>query len=151
MLLNSGVGEDSWESLGLQGDPTSPSYRRSVLGVHWKDLCWSWKCNTLVAWCKELTHWKRPWCWERLKQEDKGMTENEMVGWHHQFDGHEFEQALGVSDGQGSLVCCRPWGCKELDMTEQLNWTKGVKSILGRGGSQGELVWLRNCEYCGDI
>ena len=49
------------------------------------------------------------------------MTEDEMVGWHHRLNGHEFEQALGVSDGQGSLACCRPWGHKELDMTEQLN------------------------------
>ena len=49
------------------------------------------------------------------------MTEDEMVGWHHQLDGHEFEQALGVGDGQESLACCSPWGPKELDMTEQLN------------------------------
>ena len=49
------------------------------------------------------------------------MTEDEMAGWHHQLDGHEFEQALGVGDGQGSLKCCSPRGCKELDMTEQLN------------------------------
>ena len=64
MLLNCGVGEDSWESLGLQGDPTSPSWRRSVLGVHWKDWCWSWNSNTFATSCEELTHWKRPWCWE---------------------------------------------------------------------------------------
>ena len=49
------------------------------------------------------------------------MTEDEMVGWHHRFDRHEFEQALGVGDGQGRLVCCNPWGHKQLDMTEQLN------------------------------
>ena len=49
------------------------------------------------------------------------MTEDEMVGWHHQLDGHEFEQALGVGDGQGSLAFCSPCGCKELDITEQLN------------------------------
>ena len=49
------------------------------------------------------------------------MTENEMVGWHHQLNGHEFEQALGVGEGQGSLACCSPWGRKESDMTEQLN------------------------------
>ena len=67
MLLNCGVGEDSWESLGLQGDPTSPSYRKSALTIHWKDWCWSWNSNILVTWCEELTHWKRPWCWERLK------------------------------------------------------------------------------------
>ena len=66
MLLNCGVGEDSWESLGLQGDPPSPFWRRSVLGVHWKDWCWSWNSNTLATSCEELTHWKRPWCWEGL-------------------------------------------------------------------------------------
>ena len=49
---------------------------------------------------------------------------DEMVGWLHQFDGHEFEQALGVSDGQGSLVCFSPWGRKELDTTERLNKTE---------------------------
>ena len=49
------------------------------------------------------------------------MTEDEMVGWHHQLNGHEFEQALGVDDGQGGLVCCNSRGCKESDMTEQLN------------------------------
>ena len=49
------------------------------------------------------------------------MTEDEMVGWHHQLDGHEFKQAPEVGDGQGSLGCCSPWGCKLLDMTEQLN------------------------------
>ena len=55
------------------------------------------------------------------RQEEKGMTEDEMVGWHHQLNQHEFEQALGVGDGQGSLVCCSPWGCKESDTTERLN------------------------------
>ena len=57
-------------------------------------------------------------------QEEKGTSEDEMVGWHHWFDGHEFEQAPGVGDGQGSLVCCSPWGHKELDTTERLNWTE---------------------------
>ena len=72
MLLNCGVGEDSWASLGRQGDPTSPSWRRSVLGVHWKDWCWSWNSNTFATWCEELTHWKRPWCWERLRAGGEG-------------------------------------------------------------------------------
>ena len=65
MLLNYGVGEDTLESLGLEGDPTSPSWR-SVQGVHWKEWSWSWNSNTLVTSCEELTHWKRPWCWEGL-------------------------------------------------------------------------------------
>ena len=57
-------------------------------------------------------------------RQEKGMTEDEMVGWHHRLNGHEFEQALGVGDGQGSLACCCPWGLKESDMTERLNWTE---------------------------
>ena len=72
MLLNCGVGEDFWESLGLQGDQTSPSGRKSVLNIHWKDWCWSWNSNTLATWCEELTHWKRPRCWERLKAGGEG-------------------------------------------------------------------------------
>ena len=58
------------------------------------------------------------------RQEEKGMAEDEMVGWHHWIDGHEFEQALGVCEGQGSLACYSPWGRKELDTTEQLNWSE---------------------------
>ena len=54
-------------------------------------------------------------------QEEKGTTEHEMVGWHHQLGGHEFEQALGDGDGQGGLACCGSRGCKELDVTEQVN------------------------------
>ena len=66
MLLNCGVGEDSWESLGLQGDPTSPFWRRSALGFLWKEWCWSWNSSSLATSCEELTHWKRLWCWEGL-------------------------------------------------------------------------------------
>ena len=76
LLLNCGVGEDSWESLGLQGDTTSPSWRKSVLNIHWNDWCWSWNSNTLATWYTELAHWKRPWCWERLnaggEKDDRG-------------------------------------------------------------------------------
>ena len=64
MLLNCGAGEDSWESLGLQGDPTSPFWRRSALGFLWKEWCWN--SSTLSTSCEELTHWKRLWCWEGL-------------------------------------------------------------------------------------
>ena len=119
-LLNCGVGEDSWESLGLQGDPTSQSQRKLVLNIHWKDWCWSWSSNTLATWCEELTHWKRLWCWERLKA-----GERDDRGWDgYQLNGHEFQQAPGVGDGQGSLACCSLCGPKELDTTEQLIWTE---------------------------
>ena len=66
-LLNCGVGEDSWESLRLLGDPTSQSWKKSALNILWKDRCSSWNSNTLATWCKEPTPWTRPWCWERLK------------------------------------------------------------------------------------
>ena len=66
MLLNCGVGEDSWESLGLQGDPTSPFWRRSALGFLWREWCWSRNSSTLATSCEELTHWKRLWYWEGL-------------------------------------------------------------------------------------
>ena len=57
----------------------------------------------------------------KIEGRRKGTTEDEMAGWHHQLNGHEFEQTLGGGDGQGSLMCCSPWGHKELDTTEQLN------------------------------
>ena len=57
---------------GLQRDPTSPSKRKSVLNSHWKDWCWNWNSNPLASWCEELTHWKRPWCWERLRAGEEG-------------------------------------------------------------------------------
>ena len=72
MLLNCGVREDSWVSLDLQGDPTSPSKRKLVMNIHWKDWCWSWNSNILATLCEELTHWKRPWCWEKLKVGGEG-------------------------------------------------------------------------------
>ena len=72
MLLNCGVREDSWESLGLQGDPTSPFWRRSALGFLWRDWCWSWNSNTLATSCEEWTHWKWLWCWERLRAGGEG-------------------------------------------------------------------------------
>ena len=65
-------------------------------------------------------------------RQEKGMTEDEMVGWHHRLNRHEFEQALGVGDGQGSLMSCNPWGHKELDTTEWLNWTELILKVLGK-------------------
>ena len=79
--------------------------------------------NTLATWCKELTHLKDSDAGKDWRQEEKGTTEDEMVGWHHRFNGHEFELAPEVGDGQGSLVCCSPRDHKESDTTEWLNWT----------------------------
>ena len=72
MLLNCGVVEDSWESLRLQGDPTSPFWRRSTLGFLWREWCWSWNSSTLTTSCEELTDWKKLWCWEGLGAGGRG-------------------------------------------------------------------------------
>ena len=124
MLLNCGVGEDSWESLGLQGDPASQSWKKSVLDIQWKDWCWSWNSNTLATWCEELTHLKRPWCWGRLKAGGEGDDR----GWDGWMASPTWWTWAGVNsrscDGQGGLAYCSPWGCKESDTTERLNWTE---------------------------
>ena len=72
MFFNCGVGEDSWESLGLQRDQTSPSSRKSILNIHWKGWCLSWNSNTVAIWWEKLTYLKRPWFWERLKAGGEG-------------------------------------------------------------------------------
>ena len=82
--------------------------------------------ETPILWPPDAKSWlirKDPDAGKDWRQGEKGMTD-EMVGWHLWLDGHEFEQALGVGDGQGGLAFCSPWGCKELDTTEQLNWTE---------------------------
>ena len=79
------------------------------------------RASTLATWCKEPTHWKRPWCWERLKAKGKGVTEDEMVRQYHQLNGHEYERTLGNSEGQRNLKHYSPWGHKESDSTSE--WT----------------------------
>ena len=86
--------------------------KESTLNIHWKDWCWSWSSNTWATWCQELTHWKRPWCWKRLKAGGEGDDRGWDGGWHHQLNGHEFEWAPGVGDGQGGLACCSAWVAK---------------------------------------
>ena len=81
------------------------------------------------------------------RQEEKRITEDEMAEWHHWLNGHEFEQALGVGDGQGSLVCCSPWGRKESDTIKQLNWTETSRN----GASQVALVVKNLSSHAGDV
>ena len=83
--------------------------------------------ETPILWPPDAKSWlirKDPEAGRDGGQEEKGMTEDETVGWHHRLDGHEFEWTLGVGDGQGGLACCNSWGRKELDTTERLNWTE---------------------------
>ena len=123
MLLNCGVGEDSWESLGLQGDPISPS----KVGQSWVFIGRSDVDAETPILCppdaKSWLIWKDPDSGEDWGQEEKETTKDELVGWHHRLNGHGFEWTLGVGDGQGGLACCGSWGQKESDTTERLNWT----------------------------
>ena len=101
--------------------PVSPKGNQSWIFIGRTDA------EAPILWPPDVKNWL---IWKELdagkdwRQEEKGTTEEEMVGWCHWLNGHEFEQAPGVDDGQGSLACCSPWGCKELDMSEWLNWTE---------------------------
>ena len=127
--LNCGVGEDSCESLGLQGDPTSPSWRQSVLSIHWKDWCWSWNSNTVATWYEELTHWKRPWCWERLKVGG----EADDRGWDGWMASPTQWAWVWVSSGSwwwtGRPGVLQSMGLQSVghDWVTELNWTLWVK------------------------
>ena len=91
--------------------------------------------------------WKDPDAGKDWGREEKGTTEEEMVGWHHWLKGHEFGQTPGVGDGQGGLACCSSWGCKESDMTEGLNWTETEYYMTFRTDSSIKTL-LHCCYYC---
>ena len=156
MFLNCGIGEDSWESLGLQGDPTSPSWRRSVLCFHCKDWCWSWNSNTLITLYEELPHLKRPWCWERLKVGGEGdnwgwdgwmasLTQWTWVwasSWSWWWTGKP-----GVLHSMGSQKVGHNWATR-------LNWTaaaaaKSLQSCLTRLCAQRLKTTLISCSSGG--
>ena len=108
MLLSCGAREDSWESLGQQGDQTSQYQPWIFIGM--TDA----EAEAPILWPPDVKNWlfgRDPDARKDWRQE-KGTIEDEMNECHHQLNGHEFEQALGVGGGQGSLVCCNPWGCR---------------------------------------
>ena len=123
MVLNYSVVEDSWESLGLQEDPTShPKGDQSWVFIGRTDV----EAETPLLWPPDVKNWligKDPDAGKEWRRE-KGTTEDEMVGWHHQLNGYGFGWTLAVGEGQGGLACCSSWGHKELDTTERLNWTE---------------------------
>ena len=144
MLSNCGVGEDSWESLGLQ-DQTSQSQRNQLwIFIRRTDA----GAEAPILWLPDAKNWlirKDPDAGKDRGQEEKGMTEDKMVGWHHCLNGHEFEQAPGNGEGLGSLACCSPWGPKELVTTERLN-NKNKKSLwktecIGNGIHSSPIIW----------
>ena len=133
MLLNCGVGEGSWESLGQQGDPVHPKRNQSWYSL--EGLILKLKLHYIcdiypILWPPDAeSHLigKDPDVGKDWRQEEKETTEDGTVGRHHQLNGHKFEQTLGDGEGQGSLACCNPWARKELDVTEWTNkwWNTG--------------------------
>ena len=97
--------------------PVNPEGNQSWIFIGRTDA----DAETPILWPSNAKNWLIGKDW---RQEKMGTTRDEMVGWHHWLNGHEFEQALGIGDGQGSLACCSPWGRKESDTTERLNWTE---------------------------
>ena len=117
----------------------SPLDCKEIQPVHPKgDQSWIFigrtdaEAETPILWPpdeKNWLIWRDPDAGEDWGWEEKGTTEDEMVGWYHWLDGHEFEQTLGVGDWQGGLECCSPWGRKESDTTEWLNWADSCASL----------------------
>ena len=103
--------------------PVNPKGNQSWIFIERTDA----EAEAPILWPPDAKNWfseKDPDTAEDWRQKEKGPTEDEMIGWHYWLDGHEFDQAPEVGDGQGSLTCCSPWGWKELDTTEWLNWTE---------------------------
>ena len=122
MLLNCGVDKTLEIPLDFKEiKPVNPKGNQSWICIGRTNA----ETETPILWPPDVNNWlirKYPDAGKDWGQEEKGTTEDEMVGWHHQLNAHEFEQAPEVGDGQGGLVCGSPWGHKESDMTEQLNW-----------------------------
>ena len=124
VLSNSGVGEDSWESLGLQeSKPVNNKRKQSWIFIGKTNV----KAEAPVLWphdVKSQLTGKDPDAGKEWRQGENGMTKDEMIGWHHRLNGQEFGQTLGDGEGQGSLACCSLWGHKDSDTTEWLNSNK---------------------------
>ena len=129
MLLNCGVGETLESPLDCQEmQPVHPKGNQSWILIGRTDA----EAETPILWPPDMKNWltrKDPDAGKDWRQGEKGTTEDEIVEWHHWLNEHEFEQAPGVGDGQGSLKSCSPWGCKESDMTEWLNWTEDLRVL----------------------
>ena len=130
MLLNSGVGEDSWESLGLQRRSIQSIFKEVSPGCSLEGLMLRLKLQYFGHLMWRADSFEKTLMLGKIEGRRRRGRRDEMVGWHHWLDGHGFGSALGVGDGRGGLACCGSWGHKESDMTEQLNWTE--KLILKR-------------------
>ena len=125
----------------------------------WKSLHCIWLFETPLTYTPDAKNWligKHPDAGKDWRREEKGTTEDDMVGWDHHLNEHEFEQAPGDGEGQWSLACCSPWGCKELDTTERLNNNEQFKTrpllelrfgCRQRKGVSNGVGWLQSRSY----
>ena len=124
MPLNCGGGEDSWKSLDCKEiQPVHPKVNQSWIFIGRIDA----EAETPILWPPDAKNWligKDPDVGKKWRQEEKGTTEDELIGWHYWLDIHEFWVSSGVGDSQGSLACCSPWDHKVSDITERLYWTE---------------------------
>ena len=140
---------NSWEFLGLQGDQTSLSKgNQSWIFFGRTDA----EAETPILWPPAVKNWligKDPDAGKDWRQEKKGMTEDEMVGWHHWLDRHEFEQAPGVGDGQGSLAWCSSWGHKDQTrLSDWTDWTDNGKEHEKYLSLNHFVIHLKLIQYC---
>ena len=132
MLLNCGAGEDSLESLGQQGDQTSLLQRKSTLNIYWSTEA---EAEVPILWLSDVKSrltGKDPDAGKDWGQEEEGVTEDEMIRWHHRLNQHEFEQTQGDGEGWGNLACCSPWDCKEADT---IKWLSNNTTVVSRTAS----------------
>ena len=126
ILLNCGVEEDSWKSLGLQGDPTSPFWRRSALGSL-EGMMLKLKLQYFGHLMQRVDSLEKTLMLGGIGGRRRRATEDEMDGWHHWLDGHESGWTPGVGDRQEGLACWDSWGLKESDITVWLIWSDLVR------------------------
>ena len=121
-ISQSNHGNPCWlrKTLVEQGDQKSQSYRKSILNIHWKDCCWS--SNTLATWCKELTHWKRPWCWKDWGKE-KGVTEDERL------DSITDSMDRSLSKVWETVKDRRTWSGVKKNWTQLSDWITTTKAF----------------------
>ena len=142
MLLNCGVGEDSWTTRRLNQSilkeiNSEYSLERLMLKLKLQYFGHLMQRTELIV--------KDPDAGEDWRQEEKGTTEDEMVRWHHGLNRYEFQEALGNGEGQGSLMWCSPWGCKELDTTERLNKMQTNEPFISREHSISKALSREPC------
>ena len=136
----------------LEKTLVSPLDGKEIKTVHPKgDQSWVFigrtdaEAETLIRWPPQVKGWligKDPEVGRDWGQEENGTTEDEMAGWHHRLDAHEFGWTPGVGDGQGGLACCNSWGRKESDMTERLNWTELMSSLEKCLFTSSAVFWI---------